>query len=619
MPRSGGGVYSAPVGTEAVAGSVIESAKYNALVTDIVADLNAPRPISVGGTGAASALDARTNLGIIADNVPFTQSGTAAVPRSVGDRLRDYLAPEDFGTTGTADDGAVVLAAINEAVASGRQLIFRGGRTYTLATWAGLGVTLASLIRMRGEGAIIRGPVSGAGIFLRPNGASFIEGVTFDRWSRALVRLIADGGDLANAVLSENNFTLVDSPIDIERPCALLTVKDNRVSGGAGAAAIRIGTNDDTLEAGWNGVTVRGNRVVDRTTTGTIGNYPILLYTQHSLVEGNIVQRIRSQNAECFGIYVKQRWGAVSGNTVEDVKSTGASGAFADVVGVALKGDNRVSTTVSPGGYKNACLGNTMRNIGTGMSHGTGIRTQGHENVISGNTIEDVGGMGIDANDTWNVGSIITQNSIRGWNILGTQGIWASGISGGAIIANNQIFDFLNGVRADGGASAMFGLMINDNQIQTTRASSIGIRLASGAVRNWRASGNRISLPGTATAIFAFDSGSHIDGTISGNELGESAAVSVPLLSGTSAGLRINDNCGYRSRTADLVAIPNGAGTAVNHNLFKTPAGGTATLFNNTTDRVTITTYDATTITIAHSAATSQSVFYTAWVPEDVI
>lgn len=64
MPRNGSGVYSKPAGTTAVANAVIESVDYNATIDDIVADLNAARPITAGGTGATSAAGARTNLGI---------------------------------------------------------------------------------------------------------------------------------------------------------------------------------------------------------------------------------------------------------------------------------------------------------------------------------------------------------------------------------------------------------------------------------------------------------------------------------------------------------------------------------------------------------------------------
>jgi hypothetical protein len=78
MPRSGGGVYSKPAGTTAVTNTTIESAKYNSVIDDLVTDANAARPVSAGGTGAANAADARTNLGISATNTPFTPTGAIA-------------------------------------------------------------------------------------------------------------------------------------------------------------------------------------------------------------------------------------------------------------------------------------------------------------------------------------------------------------------------------------------------------------------------------------------------------------------------------------------------------------------------------------------------------------
>ena len=63
MPRSLD-VYSKPAGTTAVPNTTIEGAKYNAFCDDIVADLNLPRPVVAGGTGAATPAAARTNLSI---------------------------------------------------------------------------------------------------------------------------------------------------------------------------------------------------------------------------------------------------------------------------------------------------------------------------------------------------------------------------------------------------------------------------------------------------------------------------------------------------------------------------------------------------------------------------
>lgn len=60
MPRDGSNVYSPPAGTTATASTTIESAKYNAFVADITSDLNAARPVSVGGTGVSTVSAAQT-------------------------------------------------------------------------------------------------------------------------------------------------------------------------------------------------------------------------------------------------------------------------------------------------------------------------------------------------------------------------------------------------------------------------------------------------------------------------------------------------------------------------------------------------------------------------------
>lgn len=71
MPRDGSGIYSKAAGTTAVSGQTIESAKYNSQVDDMVADLNAARPITAGGTGATTAAGAQTNLGLLPGTFGF--------------------------------------------------------------------------------------------------------------------------------------------------------------------------------------------------------------------------------------------------------------------------------------------------------------------------------------------------------------------------------------------------------------------------------------------------------------------------------------------------------------------------------------------------------------------
>src|SRR5215831_13055661 len=54
MPRDGSNVYHRPPGTDGVPNTTIASAPYNVWVADIEQDLNLPRPIVAGGTGATN-------------------------------------------------------------------------------------------------------------------------------------------------------------------------------------------------------------------------------------------------------------------------------------------------------------------------------------------------------------------------------------------------------------------------------------------------------------------------------------------------------------------------------------------------------------------------------------
>jgi len=61
MPRDGSGQYGLPF-PDVVEGTTIESTVYNGFTNDVAQDLNAPRPIVAGGTGANNAHDAMIAL-----------------------------------------------------------------------------------------------------------------------------------------------------------------------------------------------------------------------------------------------------------------------------------------------------------------------------------------------------------------------------------------------------------------------------------------------------------------------------------------------------------------------------------------------------------------------------
>jgi hypothetical protein len=128
MPRSGGGVYSAPVGTTAVTLTPIESAPYNTLIADLVADANAARPISAGGTGGVTAAAARTNLAI--ELGEFTPAGSGAQVRTIQSKLRDIPFVDDYRLTGDSDDAAAFGRAITETGIARA----RAGATYNVGS-----------------------------------------------------------------------------------------------------------------------------------------------------------------------------------------------------------------------------------------------------------------------------------------------------------------------------------------------------------------------------------------------------------------------------------------------------------------------------------------------------
>jgi Chaperone of endosialidase len=78
MPRDGSGIYTTFAGTDGISGATIPSTPYNRNVHDVEQDLNAPRPIVAGGTGASNATQALINLGAMS-STGATMTGTLQI------------------------------------------------------------------------------------------------------------------------------------------------------------------------------------------------------------------------------------------------------------------------------------------------------------------------------------------------------------------------------------------------------------------------------------------------------------------------------------------------------------------------------------------------------------
>lgn len=88
MSRNVSGVYTVPPGTTVTTLTTIASAPYNAFVADVESDMNTPRPVVAGGTGASSADSALTNLGgTTTGKAVFTAADKPAAQAAIGAEL----------------------------------------------------------------------------------------------------------------------------------------------------------------------------------------------------------------------------------------------------------------------------------------------------------------------------------------------------------------------------------------------------------------------------------------------------------------------------------------------------------------------------------------------------
>lgn len=161
MPRNGSGVAEPVPGTsDAVPNTVIESAKYDALVADVYSIFNTAQPVSLGGTGgtdvlsawdalAAQAVDIASAANINLDTATgpvINLTGTATVNSAtlaVG-HTRFVRATAASVLTASATFVINGSTSVNRTNAAGDLLLFIGGTGGTVRIWSVGSVSLAS-------------------------------------------------------------------------------------------------------------------------------------------------------------------------------------------------------------------------------------------------------------------------------------------------------------------------------------------------------------------------------------------------------------------------------------------------------------------------------------------
>lgn len=201
-----------------IGGSVVAS--------DLSQDLAAPTGSSlVGFTGFKAQVGTVQNLASSAgsDWLGFLQAGTGAIPRSIQDKLRDTVSPEDFGAVGdgVTDDTNAWLNIRDYAIAqNGVILNFTGNKTYTTknpyvfndipyliifgngARWINiLGTSAALPFAAYGESLVYNQPFSTNGAALYGGSSTpYDEGQTIQTVAAGATSITLTGGATPNIV-----------------------------------------------------------------------------------------------------------------------------------------------------------------------------------------------------------------------------------------------------------------------------------------------------------------------------------------------------------------------------------------------------------------------------------
>lgn len=260
MPRLPSGVYQTPVGTDGIPDTPVLSTPYNFNVHDVETDLNAPRPIVAGGTGATSATQARVNLSAEASGQAVTNYDTFAFESGSfwsGPGATSAPDPTHFWMGESVVNGSNTFLQAR-ALGSGSFPSPQYVRERLSGAWGAWTLdTGTDATRVSKHGDVMDGTLTLAynnpAIILAKQAAAqknSIYGYTTGsaRWEVVLGNAVAEGGSNAgsNYVIARYNDAgaFIDNPVHILRSSGLVTIpllQAGASTPGTYAVAVNIG------------------------------------------------------------------------------------------------------------------------------------------------------------------------------------------------------------------------------------------------------------------------------------------------------------------------------------------------------------------------------------------
>ncbi len=487
------------------------------------------------------------------------------------------LAPESYGAEGDGitNDSVAFAAAIAAAMLTGRTLELDGSKTYLLSSWTLL--TTTGTLRIRGNGARVKGPASRTG-FAKPLHTFDIEGVRFERWETVLYNAATEAaaqvaGDVSGFRFVDNEATdLTSHVIGISCIAHRFTIEENYVHDNVGNYQFLIGNNRNADQDDWTGGSFSSN-TVENCTASVPGSSiaAILIYGKDHRIKDNRINNIThtaatqpnpGEGSEAWGIYTKTRYSIISDNRIYNILSR------FECVGLNIKGVGRASTA-SVNGYCNEISGNIVRRIGEVAYPGVGfgIRLQSDDLGCSDNYMEDFTGAGIYVHDSNGISNIdVTGNTIRQVSVAGGDytALAASCIAIATFGSNYMIKGNICTTAAGSGvfvdpsyeianvaqACTITRLHIEDNIFDV---GTNGVTLALGTtplqtVDQIKIRGNKVK-PGAARGVLHNNATLATNVEISGNDFAGMVTAALALGGADASAYRIIDNIGLLENT----------------------------------------------------------------------